>query len=320
MATLYKRGSAYYLNWRKDGQQYRTSLGPVDRETAETLRTKKEAELRGLIVPTGGITFGAVLQDYLDWYKTERPTTYSRALSALKPLKAAFEGAAAETLPPKLVEDWARKREAKGQAEKAIKLARAAFKRAIRQRMVLVSPMEGVVISKTLTSRAPPYYLPEQVKSLKKAPRGHLWAFMVNTGLRMGELAKAKRSDVREGKLYVESEAGGRTKNARWRVVPLTPEAVTALRKMGKDSLVECHRDTLGDWFRQDAKALGLPGSLHWLRHTFCTGLAQSGVSLHEIKQLAGHSSITVTEQYAHHSPDFGREALSKLAGWQRRR
>jgi integrase len=316
VATLFKRGKCYYLNWSDGGVQVRRSLGPIDRKTAEALRAEKEAERRGLITPTRGVTMGAVLRDYLAWYETERPTTYRRAKSALQPLIDRFDTTPADSCPPKAVEDWARGRKAKGQAEKAIKLARAAFRRALRQRVVHRSPLDGVTLSKPLTSRAPPYYRPDQLKALTGGNRGHLWTFMAQTGVRMGEMAKARRQDVRDGMLYVESLPTGRTKNLKWRAIPLTPAAAAALDGMGEDRLVPVHRDTLGDWFRRDAGALGLPGSLHWLRHTFCTALAQSGVSLHEIKRLAGHSSITVTEQYAHHLPDFGRHAVATLAAW----
>lgn len=37
------------------------------------------------------------------------------------------------------------------------------------------------------------------------------------------------------------------------------------------------------------------------------------GVFLYVVKDLLGHSSITVTERYAHLSPDHGREAVQKL-------
>lgn len=45
----------------------------------------------------------------------------------------------------------------------------------------------------------------------------------------------------------------------------------------------------------------------HDLRHTFCSHLAQGtwgrAFTLHEIKDLAGHSDIKVTQRYAHLSP-----------------
>lgn len=100
MATLYKRGTRYYLNWSQDGVQYRRSLGPIDRKAAERLQAEKEAELHGFLTPTRGITIEAVLDDYLTWYAAARPNTYRRAVSALKPLRASLGHQAAEgTLP-----------------------------------------------------------------------------------------------------------------------------------------------------------------------------------------------------------------------------
>lgn len=316
MATLYKRGNTYYLNWREHGAQFRRSLGKISRKQAEALRAEKEAELRGLITITRGLTVDAVLTDYMAWYERARPTTYRRALSALKPFRAAFDRLSAERLPATAIERWAHSQAAQGQTEKALKLARAAFRRAIKQRTLAQSPMEGVSIPKSLTSRAPAYYRPDQLDKLRKTPHSAIWTFMVNTGIRRSEMAKAVRDDVRDGMLYVESSATGRTKNLRWRAIPLNQAAKVALTRLGHDRLAECHPDTLSDWFSAEAAAAGLRGTLHWLRHTFCTALVQAGVSLHEVQRLAGHSSITVTERYAHHAPDFGRSALDRMDQW----
>lgn len=319
MATLYIRSGRYYLNWREDGQQFRRSLGKIDRKAAQAIRAEKEAELSGLITVTRGVTVGDILADYLGWYESARPSTYKRAISALKPFRAAHDHLAAESLPASVIERWAHAQKSTGSTEKALKLARAAFRRAIVQRVIARSPMDGVSIPKPMTSRAPDFYRPAQLKKLTDTPRAAIWAFMVNTGIRRGEMVKARREDVRSGMLYVESSVEGRTKNLRWRPIPLNAAALLALKSLGEDKLVECHADTLGDWFSKDAKAVGLPGSLHWLRHTFCTALAQSGVSLHDIKRLAGHSSITVTEQYAHHAPGFGQDAVDSMDSWTKR-
>lgn len=318
MATLYKRGDRYYLNWRDDGVQVRRSLGPIDRKAAEALRAEKEAELRGLITPTRGVTVEAVLADYLGWYRTARPTTYRRAESALRPLRAALGHAPAEGTAPKAFEAWAAAHPAKGSAEKALKLARAALRRAVRQRIIGRSSMDGVEIPRSVVSRAPPYFQREQLRKLARTRYGAAWIFMAATGLRRGEMVKARQADVRDDVLLVESLPEGRTKSGKWRAIPLSPHARRALRKLGEDRLMACHADTLGDWFKKDAAAAGVKGTAHWLRHTFCTMLAQQSVSLHEIKRLAGHSSITVTEQYAHHQPDYGRAAVRTLAGWQK--
>jgi integrase len=319
VATIYKRGKAYYLNWSEGGEQFRRSLGAIERREAEAIRAEKEAELHGLIVPTRGVTVAAILGPYLDWYATARPTTYRRAVSALRGFRAEFDHAPAESLPAPQIEAWASRQAAKGQAEKALKLARAAFKRAVAQRTIARSPMEGVVIPRSVVSRAPPYFTRPQLRALARTPHGAAWVFMAATGLRRGEMVKARQADVRDGVLLVESLPEGRTKSGKWRAIPLSGHARAALRRLGEDRLVTCHADTLGDWFAKERATAGLAkGSLHWLRHTFCTMLAQSGVSLHEIKRLAGHSSITVTEQYAHHAPDYGRAAVATMAKWGR--
>jgi integrase len=320
VATLYKRGTRYYLNWYEDGIQYRRSLGPVDRATAETLRAEKEAERRGLLIVTRGVTVGDVIRDYLRWAEGARPDGHKQMGYALAPFLAEFDNHPAEGLDPGLVETQMQARtDAKGRpvsaatTSKTLRLAQAAFKRAVRIGQIRADPMSRVELPKVLTSRAPPWYTKAQLDKLYRQPRGDLWRFVVCTGLRRAEIGKATRKDVRAGQLYVESDAQGRTKSGKWRVVPLSEGARKALAGLGRPRLVDACDDTLSDWFTADARAAGLPGTLHWLRHTFCTHLAQSGVSAHDIMRLAGHSSIAVTERYMHHAPNAAKRAIAKL-------
>ncbi|KGQ19866.1 Integrase [Lysobacter dokdonensis DS-58] len=314
MATLYKRGDAYYLNWRKDGTQLRRSLGKIDRREAEAIRAEKEAELAGLILPRSGRTVAVILQDYLDWSKQARPDSFKGTNAALRPLIASFGGYPAEELDAALVERWAaQSANAAATVVKSLKMARAAYRRAQRLRLVADSPFARVELPKVVTSRAPPYFTRKELDDLFKAERGAIWQFMANTGLRRSEMAKATREDVRDGKLFVESLPTGRTKSGKWRWVPLNKEAKDALKRLGPDRLVDCHKDTLNDWFTEDKGTKVKRGTPHWLRHSFCTYLAQAGVSLHDIKELAGHSSITMTEKYSHHAPGAGQAAIGKL-------
>jgi len=43
--------------------------------------------------------------------------------------------------------------------------------------------------------------------------------------------------------------------------------------------------------------------TLHSLRHNFCSKALEAGMSLHTVKDLAGHASITTTEIYLHTNP-----------------
>lgn len=51
----------------------------------------------------------------------------------------------------------------------------------------------------------------------------------------------------------------------------------------------------------------------HTLRHTFASWLAEAGIDLYTIKELMGHSTIKMTERYAHLSPNKMREAVKAL-------
>ena len=54
-------------------------------------------------------------------------------------------------------------------------------------------------------------------------------------------------------------------------------------------------------------KRLDLPGSQHWLRHTFCTHQVLGGKPIRAVQQLAGHSTIAVTERYCHVLNELGK-------------
>lgn len=53
--------------------------------------------------------------------------------------------------------------------------------------------------------------------------------------------------------------------------------------------------------------------SFHCLRHTAASLMVQAGVSLPEVADILGHSTLAVTRRYAHFAPAAGRAAVDRL-------
>ena len=123
-----------------------------------------------------------------------------------------------------------------------------------------------------------------------------------------------------------------RTSKRKVRGQPIHPRLLTFLRlakKRGTDLGYVVHdsgariKDIGGAWtgdpeargqgsFGGACKRAGIVGvSPHVLRHTCGTWMAQRGVPLHMIGGWLGHSDTRTTELYAHHHPDYMKDALA---------
>ena len=69
--------------------------------------------------------------------------------------------------------------------------------------------------------------------------------------------------------------------------------------------------------FLSVTRSLGLDFRLYDLRHTFGSRAVMAGVDLPTLKELMGHSSITMTMRYVHPTPQHKKEALRKVEKFQ---
>lgn len=140
----------------------------------------------------------------------------------------------------------------------------------------------------------------------------------LDTGGRMSELLRLEVRDTEQRKVFFWV-----TKSSRPRAVPLTSRAAAIIekRKEGKASTEKLFPGMTKDsviysWnkARLHMKLAGDPQfTFHVLRHTFCSRLAQRGVPIPAIKELAGHSTIVTTQRYVHMAPENLRDAIAML-------
>ena len=68
--------------------------------------------------------------------------------------------------------------------------------------------------------------------------------------------------------------------------------------------------NTIGYHIRKVMKAVGLPSTTYWLRHTYAQNLLESGATVFEVKEMLGHDDIESTQKYLHVHTKLMREVL----------
>jgi integrase len=131
-------------------------------------------------------------------------------------------------------------------------------------------------------------------------------------GLRLGEVQKLKRRDIRDGCIYILSDNAKSKKN---REIPMIPELAELMKTASFNYSHDIKRS-----FATALKRAGLEDKdvrFHDLRRTFGSMLAQKGVPIFDISKLMGHSSVQVTAKiYAHLLPDNLRKAVMHLSSF----
>ena len=144
----------------------------------------------------------------------------------------------------------------------------------------------------------------------------------MNTGLRRGEVLQLKWSDVNllQRKIVIR---GDNAKSGKTRYVPLNDEALSTLQHWqpsaeAMDWVFPAHdggrmMSIKTSWKRVLKSAAIRDFRWHDLRHHFASRLVMKGVDLNTVRELLGHSDLSMTLRYAHLSPEHKADAVAKI-------
>lgn len=320
MATIYKRGDIWYLNYSDARGQHRKSLGKISEHLANVKLKQKEYELSTGVL-TGGkeaISFACYSNLYLDWFDNTYPTTYKTTSYAVGIFYKSFSDKTLSKITSVDVENVVRDQMhlKPSTINRQLSVLQALFNKAKLDGYA--APDFKIQKVKDLESKPPKYYTKDELDAIYAADHetAHWWQFIVNTGLRLSEFYNLKTCDIKDGAVYVLSSTQSRTKSAKWRMVPLSKGAVKTLKRFDLSAeylFPRIRKDSYKQRFRRLCERAKIPKGkqgVHCLRHSFASHLVMSGESLFTVQKLLGHSNIEITMQYAHLSPDYLAESM----------
>lgn len=152
------------------------------------------------------------------------------------------------------------------------------------------------------------YLTPAEVRALAiRCPNaGDAILLAAYTGIRQAHLLRLTKADLVGDCLHL----GIDSKTGRPQLIPLHPDVQTIAAGLPlRVTLSVLRRE-----FEEARDALKLPHvHFHDLRHTFASWLLQAGADLMHVRDFLGHSTVAVTQRYAHLQTAHLRQALHKL-------
>lgn len=161
------------------------------------------------------------------------------------------------------------------------------------------------------------------IDNMTDTPLKQVFLFLTNTGMRAGELLKAKVSDVNhvDKTIYLPD-----TKTHTSRSIPLNDQALASMDRLIKASRANddyeyvthlTYRQVQYGWDKKVRGPLNQEGNedftVHTLRHTFATRLLRKGADVTLVKELLGHKDIKTTMRYIHLDTEDLRGAVNLL-------
>jgi len=332
MAGYRKRGKSYSLYWYEGSEKREQSLGQITEKEAKNAKKAKEYELSsGNKLSIYNRTLSQFLPEYLEWFDIEYPSSSERTNQIIEQyLEPEFGHLEMADISIRLADTYKirRKKEKAKSAtiKKELQKLNAILNKAVIWDELDKNPLKGLEYPDELDSKPPRFYTKEELDAIYHHAPNHLnqWKLIVNTGLRRTEALQLKSEHVVGDKLRIHSSNQARTKSGKWREVPLNTAAFDALDSLTSINGFILPRVNPRSLTRAFEKALlrakkandikGALGSIHCLRHTFCSHLVMAGVPLRTVQKLAGHSKIEVTEKYAHLTPEHLKHSTDLIS------
>jgi integrase/recombinase XerC len=274
----------------------------------------------------GRFVNSAAYLEYERWMRTRglAANTVAKRRQALAALAGYLGGVPLSQVTEDQIERWADSLEPHARATRAVYIShvRSYFRWAFDTGRYPSNPARR--LPAPLVPRRMPRPITEEnlADALNHAPaRIRIWLVLAaSAGLRACEVAGLRGENVRLGVaepyIHVTSDT---TKGVKERIIPLTPDAAAELTAARLPVRGPCWVKAGGGQVppnlvsklcNQHLHDLGIPDTLHSLRHRFLTEVQRAGHDLLVTMELAGHSTPATTAGYAKVAAEHARAAV----------
>ena len=328
MATLReynsKVGTIWFVDFRYQSKRYRISTKTGDRKLAELFLKDIEVKIAKNRFNFQDLT-DVSLREFFETYLTFSEATKAENSFLLdrhsQNVFKTFSGdLRLSEVTRKLVEDLKLSRLSQvkpASVNLELRHLKSMFQTAVEWGKIKTNPFKGVKQVKIKDNGFAKYLTKDEIEiflgSIPDGPFKDLIVFYLNTGCRRGEALSLGWDDIDlDRKIITITEAKG----DKSRIIPINSTLYETLRKMEKNGRpFKFTKWFVTHKFKDYLKIAKINNDLtvHSLRHTFASHLVMSGENLYTVAKLLGHSSVSVTQIYAHLAPDHLRNAVEKL-------
>ncbi|WP_265822577.1 tyrosine-type recombinase/integrase [Geovibrio ferrireducens] len=330
-----KPDRCFYIKYYKNGKQKQEKVGWLSDQfsVAVAARIRSKKLLDEATEEQKAITINEAISRYLTWAEAEKPASWNDDKLRLQVFKKDYGEQLITAITPTHIEDYISKIKLK----KVIKVNKLTSEKesvnlspaTVRQYLQVVKRLFNYLADIKIYNEnnpagriklsTPDNTIVEALTAVEAAALvkvcneyafrdngGELILFALFTGLRVSSIFRMKWDDIDRDRCMIRLK---KTKNKKAKTLLVPESAIRLLDRIPvKSEYVFPSRYTEGQ--RQDIrtlwdKAKKLAGirphvRFHDLRHTYATFLVESGVQIDVVSKMLTHSSIQVTQKYAH--------------------
>lgn len=332
---LFKRSKTFYLYFSTpDGKLKGISTKTSDLATAKKfMQDFKKKKLDKIVEDVQGKTFQFYMFEFAKLYEhTYTKNTYYDMANSLKRFNKFASNIPLQDITNHTLQKFMQERIkiSPVTANKELRYLKTFFNKAVLNEWIDTNPTKNIKQVK-IPQKMPLYFTEKDFDTLLNVIGNQdfkdFLVIAVYTGMRLSEIINLQWNQIIDFQMILLDNNSHITKSKKIRSIPVNPKVKEMLLKRAENikshyvftyldkPVAEMEAGFINHKFKKYLRKTNLNQKLHFhsLRHTFASWLVQKNVPIQTVSQLLGHSSLQVTQIYAHLNINNLQSAVNAL-------